>query len=324
MSELRRMKVICDCDPGHDDMCAILLAEKHMDLVGITTVAGNQSVEKVTRNALKIVELAGITHVPVAKGMSKSLLGWTNYAPEIHGKTGLDGYSFPEPKTPLANMHAVDFIIKTAMENDSITLIPTGPLTNIAAALTKEPRIADRISCISLMGGSTTYGNVTPAAEFNIIIDPEAADVVFRSGIPLKMFGLNVTRKAEATEEHIGRIRAIGTPFARAVADLLHFYASNLIRIFGTNGASMHDACAVAVFIDPSIFEMRPMHVAIELNGKLTRGMTVCDYRHEKRTADKLAGDEAIITGERPNCEVAVGIDNERFMDLLIETIAAF
>lgn len=324
MTELKKKKVIFDGDPGHDDMCAILLAAKHMDLLGITTVHGNQSLEKVTNNALKIVELAGLTSIPVAKGMSQSLLGWTNYAPEIHGETGLDGHVLPEPMTPLADLHAVDFIIKTVMENDDVTLIPTGPLTNIAAALIKEPKIVDRISCISLMGGSTTYGNVTPVAEFNIVIDPEAADVVFRSGIPLKMFGLNVTRRAEATETEIQRIREIGTPFAKVIADLLHFYSNNLINIFGVDGASLHDPCAVAIFIEPSIFEMRSMHVTIELNGKYTRGMTVCDYRHEKMTADNIGGDKALNRGKRPNCEVAVGIDNAKFMDLLIETIASY
>lgn len=324
MNDLKKMKVICDGDPGHDDMCGFLMAAKFMDLLGITTVAGNQSLEKVTNNALKIVELAGLTHIPVARGMSQSFLGWTNYAPEIHGKTGLDGHVLPEPTTPLADLHAVDFIIKTVMENDGVTLIPTGPLTNIAAALIKEPKIVDRISCISLMGGSTTVGNVTPVAEYNIIIDPEAADVVFRSGIPLKMFGLNVTRQAEATEKEIERIRQIKTPFANTIADLIHFYSSTLVNIFGVNGASLHDPCAVAIFIDPSIFEMKPMHVSIELNGKLTRGMTVCDYRHQKATSDKLGGDKAINVGEKPNCEVAVGINNDKFIDLLIETIASY
>lgn len=324
MAEVRKRKVIVDCDPGHDDMSAILLAAKHMELLGITTVHGNQSLEKTTKNALKIVELAGLTHVPVAKGMPQSLLGWTNYAPEIHGESGLDGVDLPEPTTPLHELHTVDFIIKTVMENDDVTIIATGPLTNVGLALIKEPKIASRISCISIMGGSTTYGNVTPVAEFNIVIDPEAADVVFRSGIPMKMFGLNVTRRAEATPQHIQRIRELGTPFARTVADLLGFYGGTLMRIFGTGGASMHDPCAVATFIDPTIFDMRPMHVAIELNGKLTRGMTVCDYRHERTTADQLAGDKAIHRGQKPNCEVAVGIDNEKFMDLLIQTIASF
>lgn len=324
MNDLKKMKVIYDGDTGHDDMMGILLAAKYMDLLGVTTVSGNQSLEKVTKNTLKVMELAGLTHIPVAKGMSKSFLGWVNWAPEIHGESGLDGHELPEPATPLSDLHAVDFIIKTVMENDDVTIIPTGPLTNIGAALIKEPKIAERISCISLMGGSTTVGNVTPLAEYNIIIDPEAADVVFRSGIPLKMFGLNVTRRAEATPVEIERMRKIGTPFANVIADLISFYSNTLINIFGVDGASLHDPCAVAVFVDPTIFKMQPMHVAIELNGKLTRGMTVCDYRHEKATSDLLGGDKAINVGEKPNCDVAVGIDNEKFMDLLIDMVASY
>jgi pyrimidine-specific ribonucleoside hydrolase len=318
------MKVICDGDPGHDDMLAFLLAAKHLDLLGITTVSGNQSLEKVTKNALKIVELGGIASIPVAKGMARPLVNLPVYAAEIHGNSGLDGYEFPEPTTELAPRHAVDFIIDTVMANEDVTLIPTGPLTNIASALIKEPRITDRISGISLMGGSLTFGNSTPVAEFNIYVDPEAAATVFESGIPIKMFGLNVTRLAEATSTEIERIRSIGTKFAKVIADLLSFYSSNLQRIFGVRGASLHDPCAVAVLIDPSIFTMRPMHVGIELSGKLTRGMTVCDYRHMSLTSDKLAGEAAISIGEKPNAEVAVGIDVRKFFDLLIGTLADY
>ena len=318
------MKVICDGDPGHDDMLAFLLAAKHLELIGITTVMGNQSLEKVTKNALKIVEFAGLTSIPVAKGMPRPLVNEPLYAPEIHGETGLDGHALPEPTTPLADMHAVDFIISKVMENDDVTLVPTGPLTNIAAALIKEPRIAEKISCISLMGGSLTYGNSTPAAEFNIYVDPEAAAVVFRSGIPIKMFGLNVTRQAEATEAEVERIRRIGTPVATIVADLLDFYRTSLMRVFGLKGASLHDPCAVAVLIDPSIFVMQPMHVEIELKGEFTRGMTVCDYRHRRLTSDNLQGKDAVIRGKKPNAEVAVAIDKERFFDLLIDTLASY
>ncbi|HQO77405.1 MAG TPA: nucleoside hydrolase [Thermodesulfobacteriota bacterium] len=171
-----------------------------------------------------------------------------------------------------------------------------------------------RIREISLMGGSLTYGSSTPAAEFNIYVDPEAAATVFESGIHIKMFGLNVTRQAEATDEKIVRIYGIGTKFANTIADLLTFYSGNLKRIFGVRGASLHDPCAVAVLIDPSIFTMRSMHVDVELNGKLTRAMTVCDYRHMSLTSDKLKGEVAIAVGEKPNAEMAVGIDVKKFL----------
>ena len=192
-------KVILDCDPGHDDAMAILLAAKRLDVLGITTVAGNQSIDKVTTNALKVVELAGLTRIPVAQGAAHPLVRAPRHAPEIHGQTGLDGPDLPVPATKPVNMHAVDFIIVTVMRTDGVTLVPTGPLTNIALALRKEPRIAGRIPEICLMGGSRTHGNVTAAAEFNIYFDPEAAHAVFTSGIPIKMVGLNVTEQVIAT-----------------------------------------------------------------------------------------------------------------------------
>lgn len=318
------MPYLLDGDPGHDDMLAIFLAAKHLDVVGVTTVSGNQSLPKVTRNARAVLELGNLTQIPLAAGMARPLVNDPVYAPEIHGRTGLDGVPLPEPTVRLKDQHAVDFIIEQSHLSPGLRLVATGPLTNVAAALIKDTTLVERIDCLSIMGGSLTYGNSTAAAEFNIWVDPEAADVVFRSGIPIKMFGLNVTRQASATRTEIQRIDEIGTPFARTVAALLEFYRSSLEKVFGLAGASLHDPLAVATFIKPELFELRPMHVAIELNGRLTRGMTVCDYRRIPGTGDELQGEAAIEANRRPNCEVAVGIDVSGFFDLLTETLAMY
>ncbi len=318
------MHFILDGDPGHDDMVTIFLAAKHVDVVGITTTHGNQSLEKTTLNARKCVELGGLTDIPIAKGMPRPLVNAPRYAPEIHGLSGLDGVELPPPSVKLHPLHAVDFIIEQSHKYDDLVLVPTGPLTNVASALIKDPSLTERIKVISLMGGSMTYGGSTPAAEFNIYVDPEAADVVFRSGVPLKMFGLNVTRQASATVERLDRIRAIGTTFAHTVADLLEFYRRSLHNVYGLEGASIHDPLAIAVFVAPELFTLRPMNVQIELNGKLTRGMTVCDYRHIHGSGADIKGVSGIIRGEPANCEVAVAMDVDGFFDLLNKTIAMY
>lgn len=318
------MAFLLDADPGHDDMLAIFLAAKHLDVVGVTTVSGNQSLPKVTSNARAVLELGDLTHIPLAAGLARPLVNDPVWAPEIHGQTGLDGVALPEPKVQVIDQHAVDFIIEQSHAHPGLTVVVTGPLTNVAAAFIKDPTLGDRLHCISIMGGSLTYGNSTAAAEFNIWVDPEAADVVFRSGVPMKMFGLNVTRQASATKVEIGRIADIGPLFANTVADLLEFYRSSLENVFGLTGASLYDPLAVATFIKPELFELRPMHVAIELNGTHTRGMTVCDYRRIRGTGDWLAGKEAIEANVVPNCEVAVGIDVPGFFDLLTDTLAMY
>lgn len=316
-------KVIIDCDPGHDDALAILLAAKHLDVVGITTVGGNQSIDKVTNNALKIVEFAGLTGIPVAKGMGHPLIKAPRYAPEVHGETGMDGPDLPAPTTALHPSHAVDFIIDTVMATDEVTLIPTGPLTNVATALRREPRLAGRIPEISLMGGGLTAGNVTTTAEFNIYVDPEAAHIVFTSGIPIKMCGLNLTRQANATDVEIGRMRALGNRVGGIAAELLEFYKGTLKEVFGLSGGSLHDPCSVAWLIDPSLIEAEPMHVAVELKGEHTYGMTVCDHRHLRGIGEeiKVVGKRK---GEPPNAEVGLRIDADRFFDLLIDTLAQY
>ncbi|MCB9149944.1 MAG: nucleoside hydrolase [Caldilineaceae bacterium] len=316
-------KVIIDCDPGHDDALAILLAAKHLDVLGITTVAGNQHIDKVTANALKIVEFAELTHIPVAKGCGLPLVKPPMFAPEIHGETGMDGPELPTPTTPLDPRHSVDFLIDTVMAHDEVTLIPTGPLTNVASALRREPRIAERIPLISLMGGGLTSGNSTATAEFNIYVDPEAAHVVFSSGIPIKMCGLNLTRQANATEVEIARCRALGNRTGQIVADLLVFFAGTVKEVFGVSGGSLHDPCAVAALIDPTLIEFEPMHVAVELKGEHTYGMTVCDHRHLRGIGDEIKS-IGKRKGEAPNAEVGLRIDAERFFDLLIGTIGMY
>lgn len=315
--------VMIDCDPGHDDALAILLAAKHFNVLGITTVGGNQDIEKVTTNALKIVEFAGLTDIPVAQGMAYPLIKPPSYAPHVHGKTGMDGPDLPPPTTPLHSRHGVDFIIDTVLSTDAVTLIPTGPLTNVAAALRREPRIAERISEISLMGGGLTSGNATATAEFNIYVDPEAAHIVFTSGIPIKMCGLNLTRQANATDAEIGRIRALGNRVGQIAADLIAFYKGTLGDIYGLSGASLHDPCAVAALIDPNLFEFEAMHVAVELQGKHTYGMTVCDHRHLLGIGEDI---KAIgkRKGEPPNAEVALRIDAAGFFNLLTDTLAQY
>ena len=316
-------KVIIDCDPGHDDALAILLGAKHLDVLGITTVGGNQSLEKVTTNALKIVEFADLTHIPVAQGMSHPLIKAPYHAPEVHGETGLDGPNLPPPTTGLHASHAVDFIIETVMTTDDVTLIPIGPLTNVATALRRESRLTDRIAEISLMGGGLTSGNSTATAEFNIYVDPEAAHIVFSSGIPLKMCGLNVTRQANATDVEIDRIRALGNRVGEIVADMLTFYKGALKDTFGLSGGSLHDPCAVAALIDPDLIEFESMHVAVELKGEHTYGMTVCDHRHLRGIGEEIKA-IGLRKGEPPNAEVALRIDVAGFFDLLVDTLAKY
>src|SRR5713101_9375238 len=273
-------KIILDCDPGHDDAIAILLAGHHpeIDLRAITTVAGNQSVEKTTRNALKVCSLANIRQVPVAMGMDRPLLRPAKHAPDIHGESGMDGPHIPEPDIELDPRHAVDLLIELLLNSDGdITLVPTGPLTNIAAAIRQQPAIVPKIKAISLMGGAIGLGNMTPAAEFNIHTDPEAAAIVFGCGRPITMVPLEVTHQALATEDVTTRLRAMQRPVATFAADLLVFFADTYRTVFGFPAAPVHDPCAVAAVVDPTILRAHTMHVAIETNGEWTSGRTVCD-----------------------------------------------
>ncbi len=306
-------KVILDCDPGHDDALAILLAARspELELRAITIVAGNQTLDKTLNNALRICDFAGITNVPIAAGMSRPLVREQIIADDIHGTTGLDGPMLPAPTLKPVDEHAVDLIIREVMTAPGeITLIPVGPLTNVASALNREPRIAQHLKRIVLMGGSFTEGNTTPVAEFNIVADPEAAHVVFSSGVPLTMVGLDVTHTSIPTHEERERIRQLNTPLAAFVDELLDFFTDAYKRVFGFPGAPVHDPCAVAQVIAPGLVRTRHVNVVVETHGAYTYGMTVCD----------MLG----VTGRPPNVEVGVELDRARFWDILIEGLSRY
>lgn len=310
-----RRKIILDCDPGHDDAIAILLAaaSPKVELVGITTVAGNAELEKTTANALKVCEIAGLTDTPVARGAAQPLVRPRETAPEIHGDSGLDGPSLPEPAKAVADEHAVDFIIRRLLESDGdITLVPTGPLTNVAMAMRREPAILPKIREIVLMGGGT-FGNWTPAAEFNIYVDAEAAKIVFESGVPITMCGLDLTHQAMADLAIRERIRHIGNPVSDFVVELLDYFMKTYKDMFGMNGelcAPIHDACCVAYCIDPTVFTTRHLRVDIETKGEFTYGMTVVDTNG--------------VTGRPPNVNVAHELDKEKFWDMLVEALRTY
>jgi len=305
--------VILDVDPGHDDAVAILMAAASpaIDLLAVTCVAGNSPLERTQENARKVLTVGGMTNVPVAAGLDGPLARPLVTAPDVHGASGLDGPGLPEPAMELDPRHAVDLIVELAMAaTRPITLIPTGPLSNVAMALRREPRLRGRIERIVLMGGSIAEGNITPSAEFNIYVDPEAAHIVFSSGIPLTMVGLDVTHRARLGPEDTARIRALDTPVGRLVADLLEFFALFHRERYGWDDVPLHDPCCVAELIRPGLITTRPLHVDIETQSPLTRGRTVVD----------LWG----VTGQAPNADVGVDIDRQGFVDVLMDCLRLY
>ncbi len=309
-------KIILDCDPGHDDMIAIILAcsSDEIDLMGITTVAGNQTGDKTFINTLKVLTLINRIDIPVARGFDKPIFRKLTVAPRIHGVSGLDGADLPEPNIELLervktlDIHAVDFIIKSVKESDEkVTIVPTGPLTNIAIALLKEPSIKDNIDRIILMGGAVYDSNITPASEFNIYVDPEAAKIVFESGIPITMVGLDVTNKAILTFKDIEELNNLQGGVSGVIAPLLKFFAQANKDFFGIGGAPLHDALAVSYIIMPDIIKTKYLNVTIETEGKYTRGRTVVDVYN--------------ITGKEPNVDVAFEVNSLAFKKLIKNTI---
>jgi inosine-uridine nucleoside N-ribohydrolase len=273
-----RPTILLDCDPGHDDAIALVVAAAHTDLVGITTVHGNAPLTATTRNAIIVRDLLGLD-VPVHSGAARGLLTEPYHAPGIHGTSGLDGADLPEPSGPPASTDAVSFIIETCRATEGIWLVPTGPLTNIALALRAAPDLAGRIAGISVMGGGT-YGNHTAAAEFNILCDPEAAAVVFAYGGPLVMAGLHLTHQLQATPERIEAVRTRPGRLAAVLADLLTFFSNAYLSLHdGFRGAPVHDVAAVLALTHPHLFDRRQMHVVVETAGQHTRGMTLIDQR---------------------------------------------
>ena len=320
-------KYIMDCDPGHDDAIALILAAKHLDLLGITIVSGNQTLEKVTTNALKILAVIKRTDIPVYPGSENPWIQKLETAPQCHGESGLDGPQVPTPTTKPQTMHAANFIVETAKKNEKISLIATGPLTNVATALQLDHTISEKIEEIFIMGGSLTFGNWTPAAEFNIYVDPEAAYKVFNAGIPIRLCGLNLTRQAFVNEKNLKILEEINNQVSLFCRDLLKFF----INPYGTRShferAHLHDVCAVAWAVDPTLIKAADMHVQIELQGKFTRGMTVCDYRHtdgEDPRIDVLHDPVLPPRGEKPNCAVGLELDVDAFFSLLYDTIRSY
>ena len=306
-------KIILDCDPGHDDAIALLLAAHHpeIELLAITTVAGNQSVDKTTLNALKVCSLANIRNVPIARGADRPLIRPARHDPNIHGELGMDGPNVPEPDIEPVSQHAVDLLIDLLMHSEGdITLVPTGPLTNIATAIRSEPAILPKIQAISLMGGAIGLGNREPASEFNIWADPEAAAIVFGCGRPITMSPLEVTHQALATEEVIGRLRSANKTVANFAADLLVFFGDSYRNVFGFPAPPLHDPCAVAAVIDPTILQAHMAHVEIETMGEWTTGRTVCDVYGR--------------WGKQPNVRVGYALDVPRFWEMVIETLLTY
>lgn len=306
-------KIILDCDPGHDDAVAILLAlgNPKIDLVGVTTVGGNQSLEKVTYNARAVLEKAHATTVPVYAGCDRPLIRPQEVAASIHGKSGLDGVDLPEPSRPLEDMHAVNYIIKTVMESEpgTITLVPTGPLTNIALACRLEPKIIDRVKEVVLMGGGYHKANWSAVAEFNIKVDPEAAHIVFNESWRLTMIGLDLTHQALCTPEVQKRIENIGTPLAQFVSDSMDFFRQAYKDNQNFVDPPVHDPCTIAYLIDPSVVQTRRCPLDVEIYGELTSGMTVADLRGPEPSADEC------------NTQVATKLDFDKFWDLVTEAI---
>ncbi|OLO67601.1 ribonucleoside hydrolase [Actinomyces oris] len=304
-------KILLDCDPGHDDAVAMMLAwgNPSIELLGVTTVGGNQTLDKVTRNALSVATVVGMHDVPIAAGCRLPLVRPVEIAPDVHGDSGLDGVELPEPTVELDPRHGVDLIIETIMSNEpgTVTLVPTGPLTNIAMAARKEPRIVERVQEVVLMGGGYHVGNWSPVAEFNIKVDPEAAHIVFNEKWPIVMVGLDLTHQALATDEVAERIAAVPGSLSQFTLGLFTFFRKAYQDAQGFDFPPVHDPCTLAYLIDPTIVETVKVPVDVELNGSLTTGMTVADFRAP--------------APEDCHTKVATRLDAPRFWGLVVDAI---
>ncbi len=314
---MAKPKILIDCDPGHDDAVAILYAARHLDVLALTMVHGNNSLENITRNALALLELSGLD-IPVAVGAADPLAQPRMAPAPVHGAGGLDGVELPEPtRRPIA-AHAVDVIIETASKHrGELILAAIGPETNIALALRREPRLKGWLQEITVMGGSTGSGNITPAAEFNVHCDPEAAWVVFNSGVPIRMVGLNVTRATGMEPADIARLRASERKTATTIGNLLTFYLDRQRERRGATSAPMHDACAIVPYVDGTLIEYADARVEVELTGTHTRGMTVCDI-HAGLPPSALIG--------RPpaNAKVAVSSRARPVITSIVDTLLTY
>jgi len=307
-------KVIIDCDPGADDAIALLLALAHpqtLEVLAVTTVAGNVPLALTQTNARRICELAHHTHIPVYAGCPRPLLRPLLTAEDVHGKTGLDGITLPEPTMPLRSQHAVSFLIETLMRSQGeIVVAALGPLTNLAVALIQQPDICTKIQAIVVMGGAITHGNITPSAEFNFYVDPHAAHVVLSSGIPITLINLDLTHQAIATPERLAPIAQLNTPVGNAVINLLTHYSRHDMTTYGFAGAPLHDPCVIAYLLDPTLFTTRFVHIAVETQGEATIGRTIADFWQ--------------LTNQPPNVNLVDSINVDGFYQLLQRSLAAY
>jgi inosine-uridine nucleoside N-ribohydrolase len=313
-------KLVIDCDPGHDDAVAILLAARHLELLGITTVFGNQRVAHTTDNALRLLALAGLD-VPVARGCDEALVEPPTDAAAVHGATGMDGAELPPPVAQPSPVHAVEFLIEQARAHqDELVLAITGAHTNVALALRLEPRLRRWLRAITIMGGSTGVGNVRPGACINVVSDPEAAQIVFASGVPIHWVGYELTRTVLVEDGDIARLRASGRKVASAVADLCSFYRDRQRAVMGLQGAPMHDSCAIVPYVRPELIAYEEVAVEVALAPGPSRGMTIADRRHLVR-----GGDLGRIEPSRcANAKLAVDGDRGAIVDLVLDTILTY
>lgn len=311
MQKEKKIPLILDGDPGHDDAIAWLLAHasRRFRILALTTAAGNQTIEKTTYNALRICALLGLK-APLARGCPHPLLTEPMNAPSVHGESGLDGPALPEPVFDPEPVSAPELMARVIRgSEEKVTIVSTGPMTNTAAFLLSHPELKEKIERISFMGGGLLYGNWTPSAEFNILVDPEAAKIVFESGVPLMMAGLDVTEKALIYPEDFERIRALGNPVSDIVWQWLEFFY-RFHRSIGYEGAPMHDPCAVMSLIHPEIFTMHDYYVQVETCGDYCKGATVADWYG--------------ITGHAPNVKCLMDVDRKAFADLLVDAVAQY
>ena len=313
---MQKRKIIIDTDPGQDDAVAILLAlasPAEIDLLGITAVAGNVPLNLTKKNARIVCELVQKTEVKVFAGCDAPMKRPLVTAEHVHGKTGLDGPTLPDPKMPLQKQHAVDFIIETVRNNETgtITLCALGPLTNIATAIEKAPDVKEKIQEIVLMGGAYfEVGNITPTAEFNIYVDPEAAEIVFQSNIKITVLPLDVTHKALVTKARNDAFRALNSPVGKAVAEMTDFFERFDKEKYGSDGAPLHDPCVIAYLLSPDLFAGRHINVEIETQSELTLGMTVADWWK--------------VTNRPKNAYFISDVNADGFFSLLTERLARF
>ena len=307
-------KIIIDCDPGQDDAVALFLAMSspdELEILGITTVAGNVPLALTQRNARMMCDIAGRQDIPVYAGCERPMALDPITAEYIHGNTGIDGVEVFEPETPLQEQHAVDFIVETLLTEKNVTLVPTGPMTNIATAFEKNPGIAKNVEQIVSMGGAMREGgNRSPSAEFNVLVDPHAAELIYNCGRPVTAMGLDVTHQVLSTRERVARIRAVGNNVAEATAGMLSFFHRYDTKKYGSEGAPLHDPCTVAWLLQPELFATRTCNISVEKESELTMGHTAVDFWH--------------VTDRPHNVDWACEVDADGFYDLLVERLARF